>query len=75
MIRMANRKHTTTPGETPPPKGTRRGRPLHVWLDPRMREALDALAARTRRLITTEVVMALEKHLAEAGLWPPPAAG
>jgi hypothetical protein len=55
------------------PKPNRRGKPLHVWLDPALRDLLDALAARTRRSLTTEVTIALEAHLTAAGLWPPPA--
>lgn len=53
------------------PKPTRTGVPLHVWLDPALRQAIDCLAAQTRRSLTTEVTMALESHLKAAGLWPP----
>ena len=49
----------------------RTGVPLNVWLPRGLREALDVLLVRTRRSLTTEVVIALEKHLEEAGLWPP----
>jgi hypothetical protein len=69
MLRMAKKKRTTPDGATPP-KPNRTGKPLHVWLEPRLRDAIDTLAERTRRSLTTEVTMALEKHLAEAGLWP-----
>lgn len=74
MLRMAKKKPTAPPGATPP-KSNRTGKPLHVWLDPRLRDAIDRLADRTRRSLTTEVTMALEKHLAEAGLWPFPEEG
>jgi hypothetical protein len=52
-------------------KPRRAGVPLNVWLPRELRKALDALLVRTRRPLTTEVVIALEKHLEEAGLWPP----
>jgi hypothetical protein len=54
-----------------PPQRT--GKSLYVYLDPSLRNALDALADRTRRSVTPELAMALEEHLKEAGLWPPPA--
>lgn len=36
-----------------------------------MLAALDSLAETTRRSKTTELEIALEAHLAKAGLWPP----
>ena len=36
-------------------------------------EALDELVRRNRRTRTIELTIALENHLKEAGLWPPPA--
>lgn len=52
-------------------KPNRQGVPLHIWIPPALRDAIDALAERNRRPLTNEVVMALEKHLAAEGLWPP----
>ncbi len=66
---MAKKKPPTDGTVIPKPQN-RNGKPLHVWLEPKLRDAIDALAAKTRRSLTTEVTMALEKHLAEAGLWP-----
>lgn len=37
------------------------------------KEQLDVLRQETRRPYTEEVKLALEKHLAEKGLWPPAA--
>lgn len=34
-------------------------------------EAITAATKRTRRTMTAEIEVALEKHLAEMGLWPP----
>lgn len=56
-----------------PPQRT--GKPLHVWLDPPLRDALDTLLTQTRRSLTTEVSIALEEHLKKAGLWPPAQTG
>lgn len=38
-----------------------------------LNEALEASMSKNRRLKGTEVQIALEKHLTEQGLWPPPA--
>lgn len=67
MRLMANSKKSNEPKR---PKPARTGVPLHVWIDPRLRRAMDLLAAQTRRSLTTEVTMALESHLKAAGLWP-----
>lgn len=53
-------------------KQARSGLPLHVWLEPALRHAIDVLKTRNRRSLTSEVSLALERHLAESGLWPPP---
>lgn len=52
-------------------KPKRRGVPLHIWIEPALKDAIDRLSDQNRRPLTTEVVIALEKHLKEAGLWPP----
>lgn len=49
----------------------RSGRPLHVWIPEELRGAIDAAAAQNRRPLRTEVEIALERYLAEIGLWPP----
>lgn len=74
MLYMARKKNVSGGGgsSATPPKQTRNGKPLHVWLDPALREAIDALAEDTRRSLTTEVAMALEEHLRKAGRWPLP---
>ncbi len=41
-------------------------------LDEPLVEQLKELAERNRRTATMEVTIALECHLAKAGLWPPP---
>jgi hypothetical protein len=53
----------------------RSGKPLNVWIPEELREALDQSAAKNRRLLTTEVVIALEQYLSTQGLWPPNAEG
>lgn len=50
----------------------RQGVSLHVRISAEMKAALDALSDRNRRPLTTEVEIALEAHLKEAGLWPWP---
>jgi hypothetical protein len=46
----------------------RTGIALQVYLTPEMREQLEQLAERNMRTMTAEVVLALRRHLAEAGL-------
>ena len=38
-------------------------------------DELEALAGEYRRAVTSELEIAIEKHLAEAGRWPPKNAG
>ena len=47
--------------------------PLHVGIPPELRAALDLLIEKTRRPLTTEVVIALENHCRAEGCWPLPA--
>jgi hypothetical protein len=62
-------------------KKPKRGRPpgrqttvvIQARVSPALGDALDQLAAQTRRSKNTEMVLALEEHLKKAGLWPPPA--
>jgi hypothetical protein len=51
-------------------KPNRSGVPLHVYLPPEVRAAMDALADDNRRSLTTEVLIALENHLKATGRWP-----
>lgn len=51
-------------------KPKRKGKPLHVWLEPALRDAIDESADLHRRKITEEVSIALEKYLETLGLWP-----
>jgi len=77
MLHMATRTPRSEPpppndeGEQPTSKPNRKGKALHVWLKPKLRDLLDELAKRTRRSVTTEVTIALEKHLRDEGLLPP----
>ena len=72
MLAMTDRsrKPRKPSGARKPPKRT--GVPLHIYIDPALRDALNKLCDKTRRLLTTEVVIALENHLQAAELWPPP---
>jgi TraY domain len=63
---MAKRK----PKEPKARVSRRTGVPIMVWIPPELRDALDVLKNRTRRSLTTEVVMALETHLQSHNLWP-----
>lgn len=53
-----------------PRRPNRTGVPLHIYIPPEVRAALDALADENRRPLTTEVLIALENHLKAAGRWP-----
>ena len=63
------RKKPRKPADNPKP--SRKGKPLNVWIPDDLREALDLLLKKTRRMLTTEVIIALENRLAAEGLWPP----
>ena len=73
MSIMAEPKRPKKPkgasGGKPSPRS---GKPLHIWIDEDLRAAVDRLLEQTRRSLTAEVSIALEKHLKEHGLWPPP---
>jgi hypothetical protein len=69
---MPKPRKPSPPPDDGPRRPKRTGVPLHIYVPPELRAAMDALAERNRRLLTTEVIMALEAHLAAAGLWPPP---
>jgi hypothetical protein len=44
-----------------------------VYLDPALRDLIDALATDNRRSLTEEVAIALEERLTKFGKWPPSA--
>jgi len=46
---------------------------IHVEVPPELKAAIRELAGRNKRKLTAEVTLALENHVADAGLWPPPA--
>jgi hypothetical protein len=57
------------------PKPVRTGKPLHVWLEPALRDAIEEARRRGRRSLRGEVSIALEQYLKGLGLWPPPPPG
>jgi hypothetical protein len=54
------------------PKPDIRSACFNLRLGKRYHGPLVELAARNRRTMTAEVELALERHLQEQGLWPPP---
>ncbi len=52
-------------------KQKRKGKNLNIWIEVVLRDAIGQLADTNRRPLTEEVSIALEKHLEQAGLWPP----
>lgn len=52
------------------PVAKRNGKSLHVYLDGALRATLDEAVGITRRDLTAEVTVALEKHFKEMGIWP-----
>jgi hypothetical protein len=81
---MAKKKSRQLPETSPMPpstapspapdtrkKPTRTGVSLHVYVEPALREAIEAAAKSHRRSLTGEVSLALEAHLRSLGLWPP----
>lgn len=56
-----------------PTKPVRVGKPLHVWIDSLLRDAIETARKRNRRNLREEVSIALEQYLGQIGLWPPPA--
>jgi hypothetical protein len=55
-----------------PKKPVRSGKPLHVWLDDALRDAIEEARRRSRRSLREEVSIALELYLKGLGLWSPP---
>lgn len=63
-------KHKVEEPAPEPRRPNRTGVPLHVYIPPDIREALDAMAEDNRRPLTSEVLIALEAHLKAAGRMP-----
>jgi hypothetical protein len=53
------------------PQPPRKGKPLHVWLDDVLRDAVEAERKGNRRSLRDEVSLLLEEALAARGKWPP----
>lgn len=66
MLAMAKRVTKPKTEEKRPGK-----KALSLQIDARLRDALDAVAAKNRRSLTAELEIALEAHFAKEGLWPP----
>jgi hypothetical protein len=69
MLDMANKPKSGGRGRPPGRKATyviQARVPQPIW------DALGALVRKTRRTKNVELVLALERHLADAGLLPPP---
>jgi hypothetical protein len=71
---MARHSKQSQPPADDPKRPRRTGVPLHVYIPPDLRAAMDRLAGENRRSLTSEVMIALENHLKAVGQWPPPAA-
>src|SRR5690348_10340631 len=54
------------------PATGRKGKPLNVWLDAALRDAIERCRKGNRRALREEVAIALEEYLLKQGLWPPP---
>jgi hypothetical protein len=55
------------------PAGRREAVPIQLRIPPELFEALKQLIGGTRRSKNAEMMLALEKHLADHGLWQRPA--
>lgn len=81
MNAMADKKkQTSSRPEKPlepqkPQKPKRKGKPLHVWIQGTLRDALDRACEQNKRKVNKEVEVALERYLRDIGLWPPPNPG
>lgn len=72
-MRAMAKKKPQEPTKRGPGRPTGRTRvPVSLRLPESLVKALEVLIERTRRPTTTEIEIALENHLKEAGLWPPP---
>lgn len=68
MSVMAPERKKKKPGR---PKGRIPSVSIQARVPPALHHALEQLAAKTRRTRNAELVLALEAHLAAAGMWPP----
>lgn len=57
-----------------PPESKRSGKQVSVYVDPEIREALDAYVdqAEPTTTLTAVVELALRRYLKSVGYWPPP---
>jgi len=62
MLAMTKKKRGRPAGKAEPKDV------LHIMLPPELKEQLRALAERNHRKITAEVILALERHVAEPEL-------
>ena len=53
------------------PQGRSPAYMLYARINPALGKAFEELRGRNRRTIKAEIETILEKHLTEAGLWPP----
>jgi hypothetical protein len=63
------------PPETAPKRPKkRRGVPLHVYVDPDIRETLDRIVQRSEPHTSQKAIveLALRRYFASVGEWPPP---
>jgi hypothetical protein len=68
---MAKRKGKLVKTATPPSrKKVEETKNLNVWIPASLRDALEIVTERSRRSLTAEVIVALEKYLRDEGVWP-----
>lgn len=68
MLAMAERKKPRKPGR--PATGRKQTVTIQARVSPELHAALETMCATTRRTKNVEMVIALEAHLAAAGVWP-----
>ena len=65
---VTRKQNKTDSSAKKPPK--RSGKAINVRVPESLRDQLDKLVDQTRRDLTVEVIIALEKHLATFDMWP-----
>jgi hypothetical protein len=71
MALMPPRKPKPPGKKTVKPTPNRSGVPLHIYIPPAIRQAMDDCATANRRKLTQEVLIALEEHLKRQNRMPP----
>jgi len=66
MLRMAKKR--TTPEGEPVRRPNRKAVSTHIGFPPALRLAIESLAERNRRPLTTEILIAVEEHLRRSGV-------